>query len=200
MEPKFDFTQLKLILAESDADRFRVYDSRVQNYTGDCDYLLNNQSSIHPGKDEFDDRSFLFLLEYNNKVAATCRCTPAQQGEWEISSLVNQLPFMPDEHDFVQFNRVLVDRKFRSQRLHELMFYRCSLWMLANTSYRSYFSVCKQLLLRFYLLYGAQLVSDKPVNLSGRGDSNYFFVHGEIEKSALLLENHLQQKTVFPIK
>ncbi len=190
----------ELVIATSSEEREKIYLSRLKNYQGDCDYLLNHGSGDHPGKDAFDDHSILFYISHGNEVAASCRCTGYRNNEWEISSsLRGDLPFHPDPATFVQFNRVLVDHRFRKKGLHELMFLWCSQWMMENTTFTSYFSVCKFILLRFYKAYGAELILADPVKLVGRGDSEYYFVKGNIDHTTRLLEENLRKKNIYQL-
>ena len=184
-------------LASTPAEKQRIYALRAKHYLMEAPYLLGKNEGT-PGKDRFDACSLIFYLQRNDEIVATSRLTPFHDGHWEVSEALpaEMLPFDPGV--FAQFNRILVDDRFRNRSLHELMFFLACEWSLANTAIRKYFSVCTVSHYRFYKNYGASRAWPDPFLLAGRGDTRYLLVQGTLEDARRLTHKQLSQKEHLP--
>ena len=163
-------------IAETEVERDHIDRLRQDGYARREHYLIADGRT----SDCFDEVSSLFYLRIGEQIVATSRVTP-QSAAWELDtiSLPPELSRRFDRH-YVQYSRVLVNSAFRNQNLHVLMFYNVAKWMLENTEYRLYVSVCRRPLVRLYTHVGARLASEHPFMIPGR-QHPYYLVEGAIE-------------------
>lgn len=179
-------------LAETEAEKARIYDLRESIWRQHFPYLLNGANGGHPAKDAFDDRSWLFYCSDGAEVVGSCRCSPMLDGQWEISaSLPPHIRLDFDPRTTVQVEKVYVHDAYRNSSLHEYLFYHFSAWLLSHTAYTRYFAVCRAELVRLYRRLGAQLVSPEGLLLHGRAAHKYYLIEGGIaDVNAIAKQSH----------
>jgi len=183
-------------LALNTVDKESIYDLRVNNYLGKFDYLLSNDRETSPGKDIYDERSYLFYLKENNKIIGTSRLTPKIEGMWPVPSEICKVVESMDEMKYIYFNRVLIDSKYRNHDFHELIFFYFSQWLINNTSYKMYFSLCQRPLIKLYSKYGARKVIDSSFLISSRQNKEYYLIEGDLNETNLILQTILNRKKI----
>lgn len=194
----FSNSFLSFGLADEPADRERIYRLRVENYETDSPYLLQGSNGGLSGQDHFDDNSFLFYAKSGGSLIATCRLTPHGSHGWELSGRIPDSLLPGDSDRFAQFNRTLVDRRFRNRNIHAPMFYFVSEWAMKNTNLRYYFSVCTVPLYRFYAAYGVVKKTDSPITIAGREPRGYYLIEGNFSLTNTLLKQQLIKKNSLP--
>lgn len=176
-------------IANSEQERIRIFNSRLDLCEAQFPYLLNYEN-VYPAMDEFDDCSILFYLASGEQVIGSCRVTPFSNNSWEISKhLPDDFYFHFDASRYVQVNRVYVHKDFRNMGLHAFMFYHLSVWVMAHTGFSRFFAICNSRHVKLYCKLGAELVSAQEIYLKHRRIEPYYLIEGDIEKAKLTIEN-----------
>lgn len=191
--------QIDFVLAQTQEDRESVYILRENNYRDDSDFLLHTTDSDFAGEDTFDDCSHLFGLKMDGEVIATCRLTPFNDGYWALKGLLEREQLHFTEVEYVHFNRILVDRRFRNRRIHDLMFLGVSHWGLKYNQMRYFFAICQVPYLRYYARYGVTRIDETPLVLPQREEA-YHLIEGCFESTYILLRNRLIDAECLPSK
>lgn len=160
---------------------------RLKIYNENLPYMLNQ---IHEsGSDEYDDRSLIFAISYNNSMIASIRATPYP---FETLNYIDQsrlTDFLgPDwRNSYLEWSRLLVDTSFKLKRLVNLLTIYAGLYILTNTNYMNYFGYArprvKRILSRFRL-------SDNALSfmIPNRGTHEYLLIKGSFADDFLNLK------------
>jgi len=168
--------ELRFVHARTPADKRRIFDTRERNYRGEHGYLLTEMG----GQDIFDDHSELYGLMLGDRAVATCRLTRFGAAGWEASDVVPRSLLDFDPTRTVQISRVLVDREFRGNGLHVLLFYKLCEVVRRETEFTHYFGLCQELLMKLYSRIGACAVDGVDIVIPSRCAQPYGLVFGEI--------------------
>jgi hypothetical protein len=179
-------------LAETEAEKNEIYDSRFEIAKDKFPYLFHTDIYGHIAKDDYDDASLLFYCK-EKSIIGSCRASPVINDKWEFTdALPEDMNFVFDNQHTLQLNRVYINENHRNKELHALLFYNFSLWVIKNTPYTRYFAICNAGLVRMYKKLGAELLLDEGFGLKNRTPHNYYLVGGQIEDIISTIEHNQQ--------
>lgn len=168
----------------------QIYDLRYEVAKDLYPHLFQSNQYGHLAKDKFDDASFHSYCKKAHKMIGCFRATPNVNNQWEINdSLVEDILVKVDKEHTLQYNRIYIDKNFRNQSIHEILFYKLSLSILENTQYKKYFAICNAGLVRMYKKIGAVLIYQDGFKLKNRLSHNYYLIGGQIEEFVEIIQS-----------
>lgn len=190
-----DFS-ITLGIASSPAEYQAIYNLRQTVYEQDnMAYLLDASSNFHPAADILDESSYLFYCRSGNKFLATCRYSPAIDGQWESPEITHLASLVPtDTTRLLQIGRLVIQPEYRSRLLAELLIWACSDWLRRHTLHTSFYAICTPALSRFYRHFGAKTVPNSTVKLPERQNKTYRVVYGSMNTVATTLDTYTTQR------
>jgi len=182
------------LAADAEAQR-AVFRMRERAFRGSQDYLLGLGGHRDVAADRRDLSSYIFSCRVGDTVVASCRFVTRGEAEYPLAQLVP--PDLAGElgsEQFLEASRAVVAPALRGRQLFEVMLYFSCFWLLRNTSYQSYGSVCVPALARFYQACGIHPISPDPVTVPGREQNRYLVIHARLRRSLDLLSESLPRR------
>ena len=187
---------ITLGIASSPKEYQAIYNLRQTVYEQDnMAYLLNPASNFHPAADTLDNSSYLFYCRSGNNFLATCRYSPAIDGQWESPEITRLASLVPtDTTRLLQIGRLVIQPEHRSRLLAELLIWACSDWLRRHTLHTFFYAICTPALSRFYRHFGAKTVPNSIVKLPERQNKTYRVVYGSMDTVATTLDTYTTQR------
>lgn len=177
---------------ETQAPVFRM---REEMFRASQSYLLGRGGHRHIAADRHDLSAYIFSCSIGDNVVASVRWVMLDEGEYSLPKLVDPEVVNELDHDrCLEAGRMIVDPSFRGRQIFEVTMYFSCLWLLRNTSYTSFGSVCLPKLARYYENIGLRCLSANPFAILGREGNQYVVVHGRLQRSLDILAQHLIQR------
>ena len=152
-----------------------VFALRERCFGEEKNYLLNLKQGGHPGEDDIDPHSIIYRMDLGPACIGSARITSIEDyGLPHFSSF--------QAEDTAVFSRICIEKEYRQQNLHVLMFYEFSNWLLTHTAYRNYISLCTAPEYRLYHSLGARRTAIGKFKLYPNQAENYIVVRGSISE------------------
>ena len=186
---------LSLGFVSCQSQRDRIYQLRKTVYQDNMSYLLNTDDGLPASADKFDAVSYIFYCRQGDRIIASCRYTPAINGEWESPGITEAANLVPaNQFQMLEIGRLLVAPKYRSQLIAELLVWAASDWLGQNTRYQYFYAVCAPALVRFYRHFGSQSIPKTKIVLPERQNKSYRIVYGSMNTVATTLEAYITDR------
>ncbi len=168
-------------LVEKDEEYRSLQHFRQIIYTGKQNYILNEP-------DRFDTYSYNFILKDATTLdlVASCRLTPYKNGEFEATSMFQEVVSELDPANYIQLNRVNVKKDYRNNYLHAVLFWEITKWVQQNLPHQKFFSLCELNLVRFYKEFGVETLGE-PKKIEKRNNKTYVIIAGDVATVASLM-------------
>ena len=177
------------------SQRDRIYQLRESIYQDNMSYLLNTDDGLPASADKFDAISYIFYCRQGDRIIASCRYTPAINGEWESPGVTKAANLVPaNKSQMLEIGRLLVAPEYRSQMISELLVWAASDWLGQNTRYKYFYAVCVPALVRFYRHFGSQSIPKTKIVLPERQNKSYRIVYGSMNRVANTLEEYITER------
>ena len=173
----------------------RIYQLRETVYQDKMSYLLNTDDGLPASADKFDAVSYIFYCRQGDRIIASCRYTPAINGEWESPGITKAAKLVPvNPAQMLEIGRLLVAPEYRSQLISELLVWAASDWLEQNSPYQYFYAVCAPALVRFYRHFGSQSIPKTKIILPERQNKSYRIVYGSMKKVATTLGEYITDR------
>jgi len=177
-------------IAKTQQEKAIIYDMRQRNYESEATYLLDKGVD---GKEIADEHSYLGVLYYKGVPAACTRAHPYNTSTWNVPAPILAAINAGNSEYWLQSDRTVVDKPFREQGFHAVIFLFFLDWTLKNTKYKKIFSVAKTELAKTYTRYQMHIVSETPFSMPDRSDGEYQLSCGDTEHVHKAVWQHIRQ-------
>ena len=166
---------LKFGLASTNIQRKKIYQLRKEVYEKlSWNHLVE--------KDKWDAHAYLFFLELEENIIATCRVIQINQNK---DFLKAALKFTPDLKiaSSVVIERLLLHENFRDCTLYKKLLSTACHWVKSNTASTMWYAKCTPILTRIYLKFGAKVIGFEKQPITKTQSRNYQYLKGSISET-----------------